>query len=53
MAEAAVVTDYGDALLISKHQILGLNQDITKLAKEKVEVLHSIAQRSIAQRSVA
>lgn len=40
--EAAVVTDFGDALLVHKGVVRELNEEIKKLAGEKVEILREI-----------
>jgi chromosome segregation ATPase len=40
--EAAVVTDFGGAVLIHRDEVAGLNRDIRKLGGEKVEILNEI-----------
>jgi len=40
--EAAVVTDYGDALLIHRSEVSDLNKEIRKLGREKVDILKEI-----------
>ena len=42
MEAAAVVTDYGDAVLIDKGLVHALNHDIKKLAREKIQILKEI-----------
>ncbi len=38
MEAAAVVTDYGDAVLIDKGLVHALNHDIMTLAREKIQI---------------
>jgi len=40
--EAAVVTDYGDALLIHRSEVSDLNMEIRRLGREKVDILKEI-----------
>jgi len=40
--EAAVVTDFGGALLVHRGEVAGLNKEIRKLGSEKVEILMEI-----------
>ncbi len=40
--EAAVVTDYGNALLIHRSEVVDLNREIRKLGAEKVTILKEI-----------